>query len=63
MSKGSEADKSSNHDPMIRITAKRSLRRAGMRHPKGATEYPATRFSEAQLIQLEDEPDLTVTHL
>lgn len=46
---------------MIRITCEQDgFRRAGMAHPKGASEYPDDHFSEDQLVQLQAEPKLTV---
>lgn len=47
---------------MIRITSKRhNFRRCEVAHPKGATEYPDDRFTEADIETLKAEPMLTVT--
>lgn len=46
---------------MIRITAKKEgFRRAGVAHPKVATEYPDDRFSEEELEILQAEQQLVV---
>ncbi len=46
---------------MIRITCKQDgLWRAGIRHARGATEYPDDAFDEGQLALLVAEPLLTV---
>lgn len=47
---------------MITITSKRDgFRRCGMAHPTGPVEYPDSRFTKAQLKELQAEPMLTVT--
>lgn len=49
---------------MIRITAKRDgFRRCGVAHPAAPTDYPAGRFSAAELAQLKAEPLLTVEEI
>ena len=49
---------------IIRIAARRDgFRRAGIAHPAASTDYPAERFTDAQLKQLLDEPQLIVTVL
>jgi len=46
---------------MIRITAKQDgFRRAGIAHPKEATEYPDEQFSKEQLRAIKEEPMLVV---
>ena len=46
---------------MIKIISNQhNFRRAGLAHPKGATEYPDDRFSEEELELLEAEPMLSV---
>jgi hypothetical protein len=45
----------------VRIVAHTENRmRAGRRHVKGATDYPVTEFTPAQLEQLLDDPAFTV---
>jgi len=49
---------------MIRIRSKRhNFRRAGIAHPKDATDYPDNRFSAEELKVLEAEPMLMVEHI
>lgn len=46
---------------LILITAKRNgYRRCGMAHPDHAVEYPASRFTAAQLKILQADPGLVV---
>ncbi|MBP1852690.1 HI1506-related protein [Rhizobium halophytocola] len=45
----------------VRISARRDgFRRAGMSHPKAATDHPPTTFTEDQLELLLGEPNLVV---
>ena len=45
----------------IRIKAKTpGFRRCGVAHPAAATEYPAERFTPAELLILQAEPELHV---
>lgn len=49
---------------MIRITSKvDGFRRGGLAHSRKATDYPDGYFSDAQLAQLEAEPNLVVQQL
>lgn len=52
-------------EPVLRITAKpkHGFRRCGAHHPAQATDHPAGRFSEAQIIVLKAEPNLIVEDL
>ena len=46
---------------MITITSKQHLfRRCGVAHPKGATEYPDERFTDAELKIMSADPMLRV---
>lgn len=46
---------------MIRIKAKTAgFRRCGVAHPAAATEYPDERFTPAELLRLQAEPELLV---
>lgn len=50
--------------PALRITAKvAGFRRCGIAHPDTPTDYPAGRFTEAEILRLEAEPMLVVQRL
>lgn len=52
-------------EPVLRITAKprKGFRRCGAHHPAQATDHPADRFSEAEILLLKAEPNLIVEDL
>lgn len=52
-------------EPVLRITAKpkQGFRRCGAHHPAQATDHPADRFSEAEIIVLKAEPNLIIEDL
>ncbi|WP_106753344.1 HI1506-related protein [Pannonibacter carbonis] len=51
--------------PVLRITAKprHGFRRCGQHHPAGPVEFPAGRFSAAEIAALKAEPNLVVEEL
>lgn len=51
--------------PVLRITAKprHGFRRCGLHHPAGPVEFPAGRFSDAEIAALKAEPNLVVEEL
>lgn len=53
-----------NETPAVRIVSTREgFRRCGIAHSVEPTDYPAGRFSEAELDALENEPMLAVVRM
>lgn len=53
-----------NETPAVRIVSTREgFRRCGIAHSVEPTDYPAGRFTEAELDALEDEPMLAVVRM